>query len=102
MTRNLERTCGYWASESALVTLSRDLGKHQAQQLLSEALRQGQSRGVDLKEALLSSPEVSQYLDASKIDQLLQEPDTGSATTMVDTVVARADAERREEDEQWP
>ncbi|HLF60086.1 MAG TPA: adenylosuccinate lyase family protein [Acidimicrobiia bacterium] len=101
MTRNLERTRGYWASESALVILSRDLGKHRAQQLLFEALREGLSRGVDFKEAVLSQPDLSRHLDASRIDQLLRKPDTGSATTMVDTVVARADAERREETELW-
>jgi adenylosuccinate lyase len=102
MTRNLERTRGYWASESVLVTLSPDLGKHRAQQLLSEALRQGLDRGVDFKEAILSNPDLSQHLDAAKIDQLLQNPDTGSATTMVDAVVTRADAERGQEADYWP
>ena len=101
MKRNLEHTRGYWASEAVLVELSRDLGKHHAQQLLHEALRQGLARGVDFKAAVLSQPELSQHLDAGKIDQLLREPDTASAPMMVDAVVARADAERREEGEQW-
>ena len=102
MKRNLEHTRGYWASESALVALSRDLGEHRAHQLLYEALRQGRQGGVDFKEAVLSHPELSEHLDGGKIDQLLREPDTASAPMMVDEVVARAHAERNEEAEQWP
>ena len=101
MKRNLEHTRGYWASESALVALSRDLGKHRAHQLLYEALRQGLPGDVEFKEAVLAHPELSQHLDAGKIDQLLREPDMASAPVMVDAVVARAEAERREEAEQW-
>ena len=101
MKRNLEHTRGYWASEFALVALSRDLGQHRAHQLLYEALRQGLSSDTDFKEAVLAHPELSQHLNAEEIDQLLQEPDVASAPMMVDAVVARADAERREEAEQW-
>ncbi len=102
MIANLERTRGYWASEWALVRLSRDLGKHQAQQLLQEALKHGWSAGLDFKEAVVSHPDLSLHLHANEIDRVLREPDTASAPTMVDAVIARADAERREEAEQWP
>ena len=102
MKRNLEHTRGYWASESALVALSRDLGEHRAHQLLYEALREGWPSGVDFKEAVLSHPELSEHLDADQIDQLLREHDTASAPMMVDEVVTRAHSERREEAEQWP
>ncbi len=102
MTQNLARTRGYWASEWALVQLSRDLGKHRAQQLLQEALKQGWTGGLDFKEATMSHPDLSKHLDADKIDEVLRQPDTASAALMVDVVVARSNSERREEADQWP
>lgn len=102
MMRNLNHTRGYWASEAALVALSRNLGKHRAHQLLYTALRKGWSDRIDFKDAVLSQPDLAQHLDSAKLDQILREPDTGSATMMIDSVVARAHAARRDEAERWP
>lgn len=101
MMRNMNRTRGYWASEAALVALSGDLGKHRAHELLSQALRKGWSGGRDFKEAVLSDPDLARHLDPAKIDRILGEPDTGSATMMIDSVLGRAEAARRDEAEEW-
>jgi len=101
MDRNLQLTKGYWASEAALVALSADLGKHRAQTLLYEALREGWALQTTFKEAVRAHPELSQHLSDEAIDKMLATPTTRSATEMVDLVVAHATRERRGEDDEW-
>jgi adenylosuccinate lyase len=89
MAANLAATRGEVASEQVLAALAPALGKHRAQALLQETLRQGRAQGRHLEDTLLASPEVSSRLDPAGVRSLLAGDGTGSAGAMVDEVVGR-------------
>lgn len=85
MADNLHRTG--WASERVLAELSRHLGKHRAQNLLQEALRED----ADLVTALASSG----VADPADLARWTARPEPATAAAMVDAVVARGTPEVR-------
>ena len=95
MARNLEATRGYAASERVLAALAPRVGKHRAQSLLQEALQEGRQRGEGLHEVL----ERTAALRAGDTPpwRVPDEPDVGLGPAMVDEVVNRARAARRQE-----
>ena len=101
MASNLAKTRGFWASEGTLVALAPRIGKHRAQQLLHEALAAGWDKGLSLEEAVLAHEELGEVVDRHDLEQLLANPPTGSAGTMVDNVVERARRELHSEPEDW-
>ncbi|HEX5995392.1 MAG TPA: adenylosuccinate lyase family protein [Jiangellales bacterium] len=91
MARNLAATHGYVASERLLAELAPRLGKHRAQEVLQQVLRDGRVRGEHLRDVLANIPEID-GLDAD----LLERPDPGLAAAMVDDVLRRSRAARRD------
>jgi adenylosuccinate lyase len=91
MARNLAATRGYAASERLLAQLAPRLGKHRAQEILQQVLHDGRVRGEHLREVLANIPEI----DGSDAD-LLERPDPGLAAAMVDDVLRRSRAARRD------
>jgi adenylosuccinate lyase len=89
MARNLAASRGYLASERVLAALAPALGKHRAQALLQETLREGSAHGRPLEETLLASADLQPHLDRGRLRSLLAAPDTGAAGAMVDLVVGR-------------
>jgi 3-carboxy-cis,cis-muconate cycloisomerase len=74
MRRNLELTQGLIASEAAMMSLTKHMGRHQAHRLLYEAAQRSQSEGVPFAQAIREHPlwateafppEVLESLDAS-------------------------------------
>ena len=101
MASNLVKTRGFWASEGTLVALAPRIGKHRAQQLLQDALRSGWDRGLSLQEAVLAHEELREVIDRHDLEQLLVNPATGSAGTMVDNVVEQARRALHSEPQDW-
>jgi adenylosuccinate lyase len=101
MESNLAATRGYWGSEQVLVALGPKLGKHHAQALLHEAMRQGWREGGTLVEAVARHPELSGSFEEGELERLTAAPGLGSAGVMVDTVVERARRARSGEPEVW-
>jgi adenylosuccinate lyase len=91
MARNLAATRGYAASERLLAELAPRLGKHRAQEVLQQVLHDGRVRGEHLRAVLADIPEID-GLDAD----LLERPDPGLAAAMVDDVLRRSRAARRD------
>jgi adenylosuccinate lyase len=91
MRRNLEASGGFYASEQVLATLSPVLGKHRAQALLQDVLKEAQQRGFSLREAL--EPYQADLPDLS----YLLEPNAGCAPEMVDEVIHRAKVAKESE-----
>jgi len=102
MEGNLARSQGYLASERLLAALAPRLGKHRAQELLQEALRQGRQRGLPLPQALREADALHPHLDEVTMEELIARVDVGAAAKMVDEVVERARRARAAEAERWP
>lgn len=101
MRANLALSQGYSASERLLAALAPRLGKHRAQELLQDALEQGLRAGMPLQQAVLADPRLRTHLDPSRLQELVAEPDPGSAPQMVDLVLERARLARAAEPENW-
>jgi adenylosuccinate lyase len=96
MRADLERSAD-WASEQVLAHLSERLGKHAAQQQLHELLAPGAASRPQLVAAVAASG----LATAEECRAWVSEPSTGGAETMVDTVLARAQARRADETDEW-
>ena len=101
MRRNLEAS-GFSASERLLSALAPVLGKHRAQARLQGLLASARSEGTGLEEAVRAAADVSEALDASVLADIFGATDSGSSVAMVDAVLARAEAARAAEDDDWP
>jgi adenylosuccinate lyase len=86
----------YPASEQVLALLTARIGKHDAQAALQTALATGRANGQPMAAALRAAG----LLTDTELARLT--PDSGAARHMVDLVVARANAARREERPTWP
>jgi adenylosuccinate lyase len=101
MRRNLEAS-GFAASERLLSALAPVLGKHRAQARLQELLATARSEGIGLEEAVRAADDVREALDASALADVFGPTDGGSSVAMVDAVLARAEAARAVQDDDWP
>lgn len=84
-------------SERALAALTARLGRQEAQALLHQALQPGAERPPALADALAGAG----LFDADALDALLGTPALDGARAMVDEVVARGHAARRQEADGW-
>ena len=93
MAANL-RTMGDFGSQELLRRLSARFGKHRANDELQRAYRQARESGRPLSRALegIATPAELEGLD---------QPSTGAARTMVDTVIAAASERRAKESDDW-
>jgi adenylosuccinate lyase len=83
------------SSERVLALLTSRLGKHRAQAELHEAIRPGADRPSTLEAA------VGGLLEPEELREVLRRPAVESAQVMVDEVVARSQAARLVEPDQW-
>lgn len=94
MAANLDRYGEALSSERVLAGLSSRIGKHRAQQLLHEVLREdGSELGRGLVERGVAT--------AADVSSWMQRPAVDTAAAMVDTVLARARAARAAEAGSW-
>ncbi len=93
MAANL-REMGDFGSQELLRRLSARLGKHRANDALQKAYRQARESGRPLIETLAS---IATPAELEGLDQ----PATGAAGAMVDTVIAAATKRRRDEADNW-
>jgi adenylosuccinate lyase len=94
MAANVARYGGGLTSERVLAGLSARLGKHRAQQVLHEVLRES---GEDLVAGLVARGVAHE----EQIWSWTQGPAVDAAAAMVDTVLERARAARAAEPEVW-
>ncbi|MGY6555682.1 MAG: class-II fumarase/aspartase family protein [Wenzhouxiangella sp.] len=93
MRRNLDLQGGLIMSEAVMMGLAPLVGKAQAHHLVYAAAGRANDEGLSLREALLADTEVMAHLDEATLNSLLDPANyTGSAGTMVDTVIARAES----------
>lgn len=103
MATNVEAHRHGLASERLLVAATRAIGKHSAQQLLSNVLADAHATRVPLDRALTDSAELREHLGGDTIRAALDAPpDTGAAGEMVDAVVTAARGRRAGESDTWP
>ncbi|MQA12766.1 MAG: adenylosuccinate lyase family protein [Pseudonocardiaceae bacterium] len=99
MAANLDRYGEALSSERVLAGLSSRIGKHRAQQLLHEVLRED---GGDPGRGLVERGVVERGVaSAADVRSWMQRPAIDTAATMVDTVLARAHAARDAEAAEW-
>ncbi|AEA23857.1 adenylosuccinate lyase family protein [Pseudonocardia benzenivorans] len=94
MAANVGRYGGGLESERVLAGLSAEIGKHRAQQALHEVLRE---EGADLSAGLVARG----LATAEQVRAWGNGPAVDAAAAMVDVVVARAEAARSDEPEEW-
>jgi len=94
MAANVGRYGGGLESERVLAGLSAEIGKHRAQQALHEVLRE---EGADLSAGLVARG----LATAEQVRAWGNGPAVDAAAAMVDVVVARAEAARCDEPEEW-
>ena len=93
MRRNLGLQGGLIMSEAVMMGLAPLVGKAQAHHLVYAAAGRAMDQGLSLRQALLEDKDVMAHLDEATLDGLLDPANyTGSAGTMVDAVLARAEA----------
>ena len=80
MRRNLAAGGGVLGSEAALAALAPRLGKHRAQALLQEALRDGRRRGRTLTEVLLEMGAAAPGMETAPVQRRATARDLGLAT----------------------
>ncbi|MGH9279219.1 MAG: class-II fumarase/aspartase family protein [Acidimicrobiales bacterium] len=97
MAARIEAEDSTAGSERVLAALSARLGRRAAQALLHEALQPGADRPKALEDALWGLG----LFDPAELDELMHVPALEGAVAMVDEVVRRGRAARRDEPESW-
>ncbi len=98
MRANLARTTGRATSARLLAELGATMGPRAAQTALQKALATSRETGASLPDAVHSAG----LMDAELVAALVAEPDLGSASAMVDAVLAAAEQARADEGGRWP
>ncbi len=70
MRINLEQTRGLIYAENLLVTLTKHIGKTDAEDLVEKNCKEATKQGIHLKELIRKSPEVMKYISPDKIEDL--------------------------------
>lgn len=90
MRSNLDIGGGLLMSEAVMMGLAPKIGRKKAHDLVYGAAGRANDKGLTLREALLSTPEITSVISESEIDKLLDPSNyTGSAGKMVDAVLAK-------------
>jgi adenylosuccinate lyase len=98
MAANVVSQAGHLGSERILSALSARLGKHEAQDLLQDALRATSGTSEAVVQAVASHDMAGE----DELGTLVASPAIEAATSMVDEVVGRGRAARAKEAESWP
>lgn len=88
MRANLEIGGGLLMSEAVMMGLAPKIGRNKARDLVYTAAGRAHDEGLNLKEVLIATPEISSVLNEQEIDHLINPSNyTGLAATMVDRVI---------------
>ena len=91
MARNLDATHGLVMAEAVAMALAKHIGKMPAHQVIEWASRRALESRKLFREVLVNEPEITKYLSAREIDELLDPKNyTGSAQVMIDRVLDSA------------
>jgi 3-carboxy-cis,cis-muconate cycloisomerase len=88
IARNLNATHGLLMAEAISMALAKHVGKMPAHQLVERASHQAIDSGQPFRDVLVGEPEISKYLSAKDIDNLLDPKKyLGSAQIMIERVL---------------
>lgn len=91
MARNLDATHGLLMAEAVAMALAKHMGKMPAHQVIERASHRALESRKLFREVLVNEQEISKYLSAREIDELLDPRNyTGSAQVMIDRVLDSA------------
>ena len=91
MARNLDATQGLLMAEAVAMALAKHIGKMPAHQVIERASHRALESRKLFREVLGNEQEISKYLSAREIDELLDPKNyTGSAQVMIDRVLDSA------------
>jgi len=91
MKKNLELTNGLIASEAAMMSLTRYMGRHQAHRMLYEAAQRSQSDGVAFRQAIKEHPLwIAETLPDEILTSLEPSMYVGESAALTTAVVERA------------
>jgi 3-carboxy-cis,cis-muconate cycloisomerase len=91
MARNLDATHGLLMAEAVAMALAKHMGKMPAHQVIERASHRALESRKLFREVLVNEQEISKYLSAREIDELLDPKNyTGSAQVMIDRVLGSA------------
>ena len=91
MTRNLDAAHGLVMAEAVAMALAKHMGKMPAHQVIERASHRALESRKLFRDVLVNEQEISKYLSAREIDELLDPKNyTGSAQVMIDRVLDSA------------
>jgi 3-carboxy-cis,cis-muconate cycloisomerase len=89
MAENLEISRGLIVAEAVMMGLAPEIGRQQAHDVVYDACRLANEKGMSLADALSANPQVSERIDRATIDRLTSPGNyLGLAPEMVDRVLA--------------
>jgi 3-carboxy-cis,cis-muconate cycloisomerase len=89
MRENLGFNGGLIMSEAVMMGLAPKIGRNKAHEVVYAAAGRAMEAGITLREALVSTPEITSYLTVAEIEALLEPVNyTGAAGDMIDAVLA--------------
>jgi 3-carboxy-cis,cis-muconate cycloisomerase len=89
MALNLKVTHGLLMAEAVAVALAKHVGKMPAHEIVEHAAHRAIESGQPLRDVLVEEKEITRYLSAAEIDDLLEPKNyIGSAKSMIDRVLA--------------
>jgi 3-carboxy-cis,cis-muconate cycloisomerase len=89
MRRDLDSTHGLLMAESVSMRLAEQIGRARAHALVEDAARKATERGIDFIDALKECPQITAYMDETRLRELLEPSGyLGSAQLFVDRVLA--------------
>jgi 3-carboxy-cis,cis-muconate cycloisomerase len=91
MAGNLDISRGLIVAEAVMMGLAPDLGRQEAHDVVYDACRLANDKGITLADALSADPRVSARIDRATIERLTSPKNyLGLAPAMVDRVLASA------------
>jgi 3-carboxy-cis,cis-muconate cycloisomerase len=91
MAENLDISRGLIVAEAVMMGLAPEIGRQQAHDVVYDACRLANEKGMSLADALSANPQVSERIDRATIDRLTSPGNyLGLAPEMVDRVLAAA------------
>jgi 3-carboxy-cis,cis-muconate cycloisomerase len=91
MAENLDISRGLIVAEAVMMGLAPDIGRQQAHDVVYDACRLANEKGIDLADALSADKRVSERIDRATIERLTSPKNyLGLAPEMVDRVLAAA------------
>jgi adenylosuccinate lyase len=71
MRANLDIQEGFLLSEAVMLEMAKNIGRQAAHNLVRQVSSSAYKQGISFKEALMKDPDVTNYMDEAKIDELL-------------------------------